>query len=129
KLMLSAARSWAGGRFIVAGAQYPKHLVWPHNVQVLQHVPPGSHRRFYNQQAFTLNLTRAAMARAGHSPSVRLFEAAACGVPVISDPWDGLECFFEPGEELLIARDGAETRAYLLELTARDRRKIGQRAR
>jgi len=68
---------------------------------------------FYAAQRFTLNVTRAEMARAGWSPSVRLFEAAACGTPVISDPWPGLDDLFEPGTEVLIARSTADVLACL----------------
>jgi spore maturation protein CgeB len=89
KLLLEPARRDPEGRFVVAGAQYPRELQWPANVERLAHVPPAQHRSFYNRQRFTLNLTRADMALAGWSPSVRLFEAAACGTPIVSDRWEG----------------------------------------
>src|SRR5207253_6090561 len=85
QLMLQPARRWPLGRWVVAGPQYPASLDWPSGVERLEHVSPDQHRGFYSAQRFTLNLTRAAMLRAGYSPSVRLFEAAACGTPIISD--------------------------------------------
>jgi spore maturation protein CgeB len=103
RLLLATARALPDERFVVAGPQYPQAVAWPPNVERIEHLPSAQHPRFYAQQRFTLNVTRAAMTQAGWSPSVRLFEAAACGVPVISDPWAGIEHFFVPGEEILIA--------------------------
>jgi spore maturation protein CgeB len=87
---------------VVVGAQYPKRS-WPHNVRHIEHLPPDSHSKFYCSLRYGLNLTRQHMAAVGYSPSVRLFEAAACGVPVISDSWPGIEEFFVPGREILLA--------------------------
>ncbi len=100
---MEAARNWPSGQFVVAGPQYPAEIDWPVNVERIEHLPPGQHRHFYNSQRYTLNITRTDMVRAGYSPSVRLFEAAACGVSIISDWWDGLDTFFEPGREILIS--------------------------
>jgi spore maturation protein CgeB len=129
QLMLDPARSWPDGRFVVAGPQYPDSIRWPANVERVHHLPPAEHRRFYNEQSFTLNITRADMVRAGYSPSVRLFEAAACGVPIISDAWDGLGAFFELGEEILVARSAEDTLRVLQETRESDRQQIGQCAR
>jgi len=129
KLMLEAARQWPEGRFVVAGPQYPASIKWPKNVQHVQHLPPADHRRFYNSQRFTLNITRADMIKAGYSPSVRLFEAAACATPIISDYWDGLETVFELGTEILIAKDTKDTLRYLREICKSERKLIGERAR
>jgi hypothetical protein len=84
----------------VAGPQYPGHIAWPANVERLEHVAPADHPAFYSASRFTLNVTRADMIAAGYSPSVRLFEAAACGAPIISDVWPGLDELFEPGREI-----------------------------
>jgi len=100
-------------RFGVAGSLYPAEIRWPKNVQCIEHLPPAQHRAFYNQQRFTLNLTRAEMIRLGYSPSVRLFEAAACGVPIISDWWEGLDTFFEPEKEIHIACNSEDVCALL----------------
>jgi len=128
-LMLEPARSLADRRFVVAGAQYPEAIDWPGNVDRITHLPPRAHRGFYNAQRYTLNITRADMIRAGWSPSVRLFEAAACGTPIVSDYWDGLDAFFEPGRDILIARSADDTAMYLHELPDDERFAIGQRAR
>ncbi|WP_437672475.1 CgeB family protein [Sorangium sp. So ce131] len=129
RLLVEPARRWAEGRFAVAGPQYPGDIDWPANVDRTDHIPPGEHRGFYNAQRFTLNVTRRDMIEAGYSPSVRLFEAAACGVPVISDAWAGIEEIFEPGKEILIARSSEEALHLLRELPERERVAIGQRAR
>jgi spore maturation protein CgeB len=128
-LMLNAARQWTEGRFVVAGPQYPESVHFPPNVARIHHLPPDKHRTFYNQQRFTLNITRADMIRAGYSPSVRLFEAAACGTPIISDYWEGLESIFDPGTEILISRSPGETLQYLRELDETERQSMGARAR
>jgi spore maturation protein CgeB len=129
QLLLEPARRWPGGRFVVAGPQYPASIAWPPAVQRVSHLPPDRHRRFYNAQRFTLNVTRADMVRAGWSPSVRLFEAAACGTPIISDAWPGLESLFLPDVEVLIARTPDDTLSCLRELPEGERRRIGMAAR
>jgi spore maturation protein CgeB len=127
-LLLEPARHWPEGRFVVAGPQYPAAIQWPANVERIEHLPPAGHRAFYNAQKFTLNVTRADMVQVGYAPSVRLFEAAACGIPLISDYWEGLETFFKIGEEILIARTAEDTLQYLHELSEAERLAIGRRA-
>ena len=129
RLLLDAARAWPGGRFCVAGPQFPDSLVWPGNVTRIEHLPPSEHRAWYNAQRWTLNITRADMIRMGYSPSVRLFEAAACGVPILSDFWDGLDTFFTPGEEILVTRGPEDTRRALREIPDQERTALGRRAR
>ena len=129
ELLLTPARNWRKGRFVVAGPEYPTGLRWPANVRRYPHLPPAKHRAFYNSQRFTLNITRADSVEAGYSPGIRLFEAAACGTPIISDDWDGLDTFFEPGREILIAHSAEESLYYLLEMTESEREHLGQRAR
>lgn len=128
-LLVQPARQWLAGRFVVAGPQYPVDLRWPPNVARIEHLPPADHRAFYNAQRFTLNVTRDEMMRAGYSPSVRLFEAAACGVPIISDNWEGLETFFGVGTEILIASHPADTMLYLSGMPETTRRRLAERAR
>ncbi len=128
-LLVEPARRAAGRRFVVAGPQYPSSLTWPANVERREHVDPAEHRHFYNSQRATLNVTRVDMVRAGYSPSVRLFEAAACAVPILSDAWEGLDGFFRVGHEILLARSAAETLAHLEALTDERRRTIGSAAR
>ncbi|HWV58650.1 MAG TPA: glycosyltransferase, partial [Longimicrobiales bacterium] len=84
---------------------------------------------FYNSQRFTLNVTRRDMVEAGYSPSVRLFEAAACGTPIISDRWPGLDEFFEPGIEICIVESADETLEVLRGMDDDARRELGERAR
>ena len=129
ELLFTPARTWPKARAVVAGPQYPMSIPWPSNVERIVHLGPSEHRRFYSAQRFTLNITRREMIKAGYAPSVRLFEAAACGTPIISDYWDGLETVLEPGKEVLIARDGEETLRYLQELPDEDRLQIARRAR
>jgi spore maturation protein CgeB len=128
-LLVEAARQMPGEMFIVAGPQYPKRMRWPANVERIQHLEPAAHRAFYNAQRFTLNVTRAEMVRSGWSPSVRLFEAAACGTPIISDTWPGLDDIFEPGREILIARRTDDVLRILRETPEANARAIGRRAR
>ncbi len=129
ELMLEAARRLKAKTFVVAGPQYPEDINWPINLQRLEYLPQAMHRRFYNSQKFTLNITRADMRRAGYSPPGRLFEAAACGTPIISDLWEGLSEIFEPGREILVSRSAEETMDYLLYTPERERVKLGIRAR
>ncbi|MFP4163288.1 MAG: glycosyltransferase [Chitinispirillaceae bacterium] len=128
-LMLDTAKEWAEGRFVIAGPQYPKEIRWPDNVERIEHLAPSLHRKFYCSQRFTLNLTRAEMVHAGHAPSVRLFEAAACGVPIISDYWEGLSSFFSFGEEILLSNSPEDTHKYLTLIPECKRRSIGEKAR
>jgi spore maturation protein CgeB len=128
RLMIEPARRWNTARMIVAGSLYPDPIEWPPNIERIDHLRPAQHRRFYNRQRFTLNITRAAMVRAGYSPSVRLFEAAACGTAIISDLWEGLDEFFEIGREILVARCCEESLELLRELPEAERRALGQRA-
>jgi len=129
ELLVEPARRWKRGRFAVVGALFPRSIEWPKNVYREEHSPPKKHRAFYNSQRFTLNITRADMIRAGYSPSVRLFEAAACGVPIISDYWTGLDELFAVDSEILIAQSGADTLRYLIALSEEERISIGERAR
>jgi spore maturation protein CgeB len=129
RLMLSAAERWPDGRFIVAGPQYPDSIEWAANVERVIHLAPAEHRAFYNQLRYTLNVTRKDMVQAGYSPSVRLFEAAACGTPIVSDTWPGLDRFFTPGSEILVSRSADETLTYLHDLPESERDAIGHRAR
>ncbi len=128
RLLLEPARRSRRRRFIVAGPQYPSSIAWPANVQRVEHLPPTQHRHFYNCQRFTLNLTRADMIAAGWSPSVRLFEAAACGTPIVSDYWPGLENFFTPGHEILLAHSENEVDRILRDLSPSAAAEIGRAA-
>ena len=127
-LLFNVARRQPSKSFVVAGPQYPDHIVWPSNVERIDHLPATEHRRFYNSQEFTLNVTRQDMIRAGYSPSVRLFEAAACGVPILSDVWPGLETLFHPHSEILPVRSSADVTSYL-QMPNQQRLEVAERAR
>jgi spore maturation protein CgeB len=129
ELLVEPARRRPDDAFVVAGPQYPADIRWPSNVERIEHLPPAEHAGFYNAQHLTLNVTRADMVRAGWSPSVRLFEAAACGVPVVSDWWEGLDSFFVPGKEILVATSAAEVVQHLTSVDEENRGKIGAAAR
>ena len=128
RLLLATARAAPDLRFVVAGPQYPHGIHWPENVERIEHLPPAEHAAFYNAQEWTLNVTRADMVAAGHSPSVRLFEAGACAVPIISDEWAGLTDIFAGGTEIAIARTHQDVLAYLRWPEPR-RRALGEAAR
>jgi spore maturation protein CgeB len=103
-LFLEPARRRGDLRFVVARPQYPREFPKLENVVFIPHVPPAEHAKFYCSSKLTLNVTRKTIAAMGYCPSARLFEAAACGAPTVSDEWEGLDYFFEPGEEILVAR-------------------------
>lgn len=127
-LLIEPAKGLAHERFVVAGPQYPDSIAWPANVERIEHVAPGDHRKFYCAQRYTLNITRKDMIAAGYSPSVRLFEAAACETPIISDAWEGLSAFFMPDLEILVAQRSGDVRRILLEVPETRRRAIARRA-
>ncbi|MCA1490312.1 glycosyltransferase [Ensifer sp. NBAIM29] len=128
RLLIEPARQLPEKRFVVAGPSYPADIRWPENVERIEHLPPSEHADFYSRQRFTLNVTRSDMIAAGWSPSVRLFEAAACRTPLISDWWQGIESFFPPGEALVIARTGGDVVTALVELDDRRREAIADAA-
>jgi spore maturation protein CgeB len=104
RLLIEPARRAPHLRFVVAGPQYPADISWPDNVERIDHVPPSEHPCFYAESRFTLNVTRDDMIQAGYSPSVRLFEAAACGTPIISDIWTGIDTLLVPDHEIVLAQ-------------------------
>lgn len=105
ELFIQVARRLPQKRFIVGGSKYPIDFPWRQNIWYVQHVAPSAHAAFFCSSPLTLNITRGAMARMGYCPSGRLFEAAACGVAIVSDDWAGLDTFFEPGSEIIVARN------------------------
>ncbi len=129
RLLIEPARRLPEQRFVVAGAQYPDDIAWPENVERIPHLPPEAHASFYSRQRFTLNVTRADMVAAGWSPSVRLFEAAACAVPLISDRWQGLDELFVDGESILLADDSETVVKALAEMPEDERQAIGRAGR
>lgn len=127
-LLLAAARSMPEERFLIGGAQYPEEFPWAANIGFVSHLPPSAHPAFFCSSRATLNVTRAAMVRYGYCPSGRLFEAAACGTVILTDVWEGLESFFEPGVEILPVRNAEEV-VEVLQLPTEHLRAVGQAAR
>lgn len=128
QLFIIPARQRQDLRFVIGGAQYPADFPWTQNIYFVRHLPPSDHAAFFSSGRITLNVTRAAMARMGWCPSGRLFEAAACGAPILSDHWPGLRDFFAPGEEIIVAHNSAQSLAALM-LTDAELRRIALRAR
>lgn len=127
KLLCDTARTLPDRRFIVAGPQYPLSLSWPANVVRIEHLEPKYHPLLYSSSKLVLNVTRRDMVMAGYSPSVRLFEAAACGAAIVSDVWPGLDEFFMLGEEILVASSTADALNHL-RLPESELRRIGRNA-
>jgi spore maturation protein CgeB len=129
ELLCEPARLLASHKFIVAGPQYPDSIVWPKNVQRIIHLNPCHHAEFYCSSRLTLNVTRRDMVMAGYSPSVRLFEAAACGATIVSDYWPGLDTFFVPGKEILVPTGSQDVQRYITASDSRELKTIGRAAR
>jgi spore maturation protein CgeB len=129
QLLLAPAAALPDHKFVVAGAQYPADLAWNANIERIEHLAPSEHRSFYSRQRFALNLTRAHMRALGYSPSVRLFEAAACGTPIISDRWSGIETIFTPDKEILLVSRPEEIIQILRDMPDDRRRSIAEQAR
>jgi spore maturation protein CgeB len=127
-LLVEPARLRPERRFLIGGAQYPEGFPWGENIFFVRHLPPADHPAFFSSSRLTLNVTRRAMADMGWCPSGRLFEAAACGTPLLSDAWEGLDAFFTPGREVLTART-AEDAVAALDLSDAELRRIGQAGR
>lgn len=108
ELFIEPARRLPGRRFLIGGSQYPADFPWTKNVFFVRHVEPVRHPAFFCSSRLTLNVTRRAMRASGHCPSGRLFEAAACGVPIVSDSWEGLDRFFHFGAEIIVANSAED---------------------
>lgn len=129
ELLNAPAEHLPDSSFVVAGAMYPPETPWAPNVRALTHVSPPDHPAFYCSSRFTLNLTRSDMIAVGYSPSVRLFEASACGAAILSDSWAGLDEFLRPGEELLVPSSTDDVVDILKHCSDEERCRIGSRAR
>jgi len=128
RLFLEPARLRPLEKFIMGGAQYPVEFPWAENIHFVQHLPPSEHPAFFASSRLTLNVTRGPMAELGYCPSGRLFEAAACGVPIISDTWPGLAEFFSPETEILTATQPEDV-LRALDLPQEELRKIAANAK
>jgi spore maturation protein CgeB len=128
RLFIKPARLRSEQRFIIGGAQYPANFPWSSNIFFVRHLPPAQHAAFYCSSRLTLNVTRRAMASMGYCPSGRLFEAAACGVPILTDVWDGLDSFYQSGSEMIFCRDTEDVLA-AIDLSPEQLQRIGTAAR
>ena len=129
EFLCAPARQLGQKKFIVAGPQYPASIVWPQNVERIMHLNPRHHAELYSSSRLTLNVTRREMVIAGYSPSVRLFEAAACSATIVSDTWPGLETFFIPGREILAPTGADDVARYISGYDAPELRRMGRAAR
>ncbi len=127
RLLVATARRLPKQKFVVAGPQYPNTIDWPANVERIEHLPQSRHASFYSAQRFTLNITRTQMRLTGYSPSVRLFEAACCEVPIISDRWPGLDTFFTIGREILVAETTQQVVRLIVETSEQQRKSIARK--
>jgi spore maturation protein CgeB len=128
ELLCEPARRLPKSKFLVAGPQYPRDIQWPANVRRIMHLNPRWHPHFYSSSRITLNITRRDMVQQGYSPSVRLFEAAACGATIASDNWPGLDTFFMPGREILLPASAADVVGYLRQISESELKAIGRAA-
>lgn len=115
-------------RFLLGGNGWETRPL-PANVVRLGHVYTRDHNAFNVTPRAVLNIARESMARYGYSPATRVFEAAGAGACLISDAWEGIEQFFEPNAEILVARNGSDVAAWLDALSPERARKIGEAAR
>jgi spore maturation protein CgeB len=127
-LFVEPARLRPEMRFALAGSQYPIDFPWTSNIFYLRHLPPREHPSLFCSSSWTLNITRGAMAAVGYCPSGRMFEATACGTPVITDWWEGLDAFFEPSRELFVALRTTDVLA-ALDMPDDERARIGAAGR
>jgi spore maturation protein CgeB len=112
-LLLEPSRRHPEKLFLLAGSLYPWHWQWGGNVRRIDHIAPAEHSSFYSSSRLTLNITRGEMAANGWCPSGRFFEAAACGTPLITDGWDGLDSFFDLQSELRVVTSAEDVEAAL----------------
>ena len=128
EFFLGAAAKCPGGRFVLGGAGWGDKPV-PPNVNWVGHVYTRDHNAFNCTPGAVLNISRESMARYGFSPATRVFEAAGAGACIVTDAWEGIELFLEPGAEVLVANSGEEVAEHIAGLTPDRARAIGLRAR
>lgn len=128
RFFLEPARGLSQLKFLLGGSMYPSIIDWPENVTCIEHITPEKHPDFYSSGSFTLNITRSVMAEMGYCPSGRLFEAAACEVPIISDYWIGIEDFFDCSNEIIVV-DSTHSAIDRLSMPLDKRQKIAKAAK
>jgi spore maturation protein CgeB len=128
EFFIEAARLLPAKRFILGGSGWDSKPM-PENIERLGHVGTGQHNAFFASALATLNVNRASMAEYGFSPPTRIFEAAGAGACLITDAWEGIDRFLEPGREILVSYNGADVAAHLDALSPERAREIARRAR
>jgi spore maturation protein CgeB len=128
ELFFAAAALAPDLRFVLGGSGWQADQV-PPNVRAVGHVPTADHRVWNGSARMVLNINRADMAATGFSPPTRVFEAAGCAACVVTDAWQGIDTFFAPGQEILVARDAAELVQHLRQTAQPRARAIGRAAR
>jgi spore maturation protein CgeB len=128
EFFLRAAAMLPQKRFLIGGNGWETKAM-PPQVRHIGHVYTREHNAFNTSSLAVLNIARDSMAAVGFSPATRVFEAAGAGACLITDAWVGLEHFLREGEEVLVARDGAEVAEHLRQLTPARARAIGEAAR
>lgn len=128
RLFLKVAEALPTRRFVLAGCGWDA-VTLPDNVSYLGYVYTGEHNALYGSARAALNISHPSELEAGHCPAARLFEAAGAGTCAISDSWSGLDQFFEPGADILLANSGEEIAAHLAVLNPERAALIGRRAR
>jgi spore maturation protein CgeB len=128
EFFLRAAALLPEYRFLLGGSGWQDKPM-PPNVRAIGHVGTSEHNAFFCSGRVTLNINRDSMARYGFSPPTRVFEAAGAGACLISDCWQGIDQFLEPGREVLVANDGQGVAETLAALSAADAQRIANAAR
>ena len=126
---MAPARITPNRQFVLAGANYFGSEEWPQNVTYLEHLPHTNHVDFYNRQSCSLVLGRNDRRELGYTPSRQLLAAAACGVPVLTAPWEGMADFFEDRRDLYCVNNEQEVLDVLYGTDEATRRRVGSYAR
>jgi spore maturation protein CgeB len=127
RFFLAPAAALPDRRFLIAGSGWEDKPM-PANVGRIGHLSTNDHNTFNASPLAVLNIARDSMAEVGFSPATRVFEAAGAGACLITDAWEGVELFLQPGEEVLVARDGQDVIDLLASLTEARAREIGRAA-
>ncbi len=128
EFFLRAAQLAPEHRFLLGGSGWADKPL-PPNVTYVGHVYTSDHNAFNCSARTVLNISRESMARYGYSPATRIFEAAGAGACLVTDAWEGINSFLQPGREVLVAGDGAEVAGIIRELSPERARRIGEAAR
>ncbi|MDQ8184111.1 glycosyltransferase [Pelagicoccus sp. SDUM812002] len=129
EFFFGAARNAPDDSFLLAGNGWQENAPVLPNVKKIGHLYTKDHNAFNRTAKAVLNVCRESMAKNGYSPPTRFFEAVGAGGCLITDAWEGIEEFLNPGEECLVARDGNEVAEFVKSLTWDESVRMGERAR